>query len=55
MSKTYPIKDNKHVCSTIKYISFKSIHYVINLNVVSPSMFLKNLIMCFYLCIVSLN
>ena len=28
----------KYVCSTIKYISFESIHYAINLDVVSFSM-----------------
>ena len=39
----------KYVASTIKYIDFESIHYTINLDIVSSSMaFLAILIICLY-------
>ena len=43
----YAIEDSyeqsiKYVGSTIKYIDFKLIHYVINLNIVSYSMVFKD-------------
>ena len=45
----------KYVDSTIKYIGVESIHYAINLDVVSSFMILSILILCFYRCIASLN
>ena len=45
----------KCVDSTIKYIGFESIDYVINLDAFSSFMIFRILVICFYLCIVSSN
>ena len=45
----------KCTSSAIKCIGFESIHYVINLDVVSSLLILAILIICFYRFIVSLN
>ena len=54
---TYFSHNNNIKCvdSTIKYIDFKSIHYAINIDVVSSFMFLMILFLCFYGCIINLN
>ena len=45
----------KCVDSTIRCISFESIHYIIKVSVVQSFMDLSDLILCFYGCIVGLN
>ena len=45
----------KCISSAIKCIGFESIHYDINLNVVSFFIFLVILILCFYRYITNLN
>ena len=41
--------------SNIKYAGFEPIHYAINIDVISSSVVLEILIICFYRCITSLN
>ena len=45
----------KCVDSTIKYIGFEPIDYVINLTALSSFMIFRILVICFYLCIASSN
>ena len=45
----------KYVDSIIKYVDFKPILYIINLDAVSLYMVFKMLIICLYICIISLN
>ena len=45
----------KCIVSTIKYISFESVHYAININIVTFFMICSNFIICLYRCITNLN
>ena len=45
----------KYIVLTIKYISFESVHYAININIITIFMVCSNFIICLYRCITNLN